>query len=253
MSINIFVLGGRKMCKKLNPLLSLVILCVVFVGILPGKVKADSLGEAKSAIVSLIKEKNFTAADAAIEQMKSDFADEPEDLSWRLYEIAHQYSMAGDRERFDSVCEQIISDFPESPAVVDARTCLARSQIYEFIEQGKFGAAESAIEQMKSDFAGHPNPLSWRLYEIAHKYLEVGNTSRFRSLCEQIGFDFSDFIPADKVRLYLSRFEIEELIEQGDFASADAAIGQMESDFADEPERLSGQLYEIAHHYSHGR
>ena len=100
---------------------------------------------------------------------------------------------------------------------------------------------------MQSEFAGHPE-LPMRLFEIAVKYGRVGDTTRFKSQLVVVT-DYPKSSASTSARAYLARFAIEDMIDQGNHAGAEAAVLQMQSEFAGHPD-LPLRLCEIAQKYA---
>jgi tetratricopeptide (TPR) repeat protein len=144
------------------------------------KLHADSFDELQNKINSLIEQGDYKAADTAIAEMKADFADNPEPLSWRLYDIAHKYSQAGAEGRFRSICEQIVSEYPETIPAVKAELHLYCFDIKQLIEDKNYNKAETEIEKIRANY--NDMEMGYILEHIADKYREIGLIAKAKSL-----------------------------------------------------------------------
>ena len=208
---------------------------------------------ARFVIEDMILDGKPSEAEAAIAQLKSDFVNFSE-LPWRLYELSQKYIQIGNMPAFESICREIASQYPDSDASVYARSYMVRFAIEEMILDGKLSEAEAAIAQLRSDFANFLE-LPWRLYELSQKYIQTGDMTHFRSVCQQLVSEYPDAAVSVSAKTQLARYAIEDLIDRGDTVAADAEILQMKSDFAGHPElpfRLwdVGSKYEILQYFS---
>lgn len=214
-----------------------------------------ALQSAKFEIYALIDAKNYESADSAVTQMATDFAGN-KDLARRLYEIAHRYDKIAtrydQRKAFDyskALCERIVTNHPEHTYTTYASLLLAKLRAYELIHARDYKSASSAVSQIMDDFAGHEQ-ICRRLWEIANRYDKFKAFRYSKALCKEIVTNYPEDEYAAYAGLQSAKLEIYELIDAGDYESADLAVSQIISDFAGHKQH-SRRLYEIAKRYEH--
>jgi predicted negative regulator of RcsB-dependent stress response len=116
----------------------------------------SAIAAAKFAIYDKIDANNFAGAEAAISKMKSDFAGEY--LYEALDSLAEKFDKAGADNKAEEIWREIIQHgTPDSKAVVEAKARLAKQRLVDAIESGDGAAADSVVEQLKSEFANVGN------------------------------------------------------------------------------------------------
>lgn len=207
---------------------------------------ADTIFSAKQEIESLIEAGDFSAANTAIEQMKISFADEP-NLPEYLCQIAYRYEKVEAFEQAELLNSQIAADFDGHEYGIYAALQFAKLQIYGLIDSGNYEQAEASVEQMAVDFAGN-DYLARRLWEAANRYDKFKAFGYSKELCEQIVTNHPEHTYATYAALQLAKLTTYELIDAGDYESADVAISQIINNFTSH-KQLSRRLYEIAKKY----
>jgi len=119
----------------------------------------------------------------------------------------------------------------------------AQNRIVSLIEAGDFAAANVAIEQMKTDFAGNKD-LPDHLYNIACKYRDSGRGDLARTLYQDISQNYSEIDPY-RATLASMWVKIRDLIDAGDYVAAESSIKQMKVNFA-RSEDLADSLLHFA-------
>jgi tetratricopeptide (TPR) repeat protein len=141
----------------------------------------------------------------------------------------------------------IASQHPNSTFADEARLGIARTETVLLILFGKTQEAQAAVEKLKTDFAGHPE-LADTLYEIAVVYDYVNSLEEAIELHSSVATDYADKESGSKSSIQESRLAIFELIDANELEAAEAAVVQMEADFAGH-EMLCEQLELIAERY----
>jgi len=123
---------------------------------------------------------------------------------------------------------------------------LAQNRIVSLIEAGDFAAANLAIEQMKTDFAGNKD-LADSLLHFAWRSEQLGQRGLARALYQDVSQNYSevDLDRAAFANMWISRFDIYNLVDTGDYAAVESSIKQMKVDFAGNKE-LADHLYNVA-------
>jgi tetratricopeptide (TPR) repeat protein len=201
---------------------------------------------ARNRIFSLIDTGNYKAAELATNKMISDFAGN-EVLARRLWEVANRYDKVEAFEQAGALSTRIAVNYPKDTYAKYASLLLAKLRIYEQIDAGNYEAAYSAIPQVIKDFAGHKQ-LARRLWEIANKYDDVEASKYAKALSAQIVTDCPKDAYAEYASLLLARLKIYELIDTGNYESADSAVSVMINGFATH-KQLPKRLWEIANRY----
>ena len=167
----------------------------------------------------------------------------PEPVPARLYDIAKKYDGLKKYEEAKGVCELIAKRHPDSPHAAVAQMYVSKRDIFSLIDSEDHTAAQAAVEELRADFAGHPN-LPEVLYAIAERY---GKREEGRSLYEQIVQLYPDSPYAEKARYHGPEIHIFSLISSGKYAEAEETIDRFAADFAEHP-AVPGALYWFAKH-----
>jgi len=124
-----------------------------------------------------------------------------------------------------------------------------RLKIRDLIDSGDYAAAESLIEQMKVNFA-RSEELGDNLLHFAWRCEQQGQKNLARELYQDVSQNYSKIDPyqAAFASMWVSRFNIYDLIDAGDYAAAESLIEQMKVNFAGNTE-LADHLYNIAWKY----
>jgi tetratricopeptide (TPR) repeat protein len=123
----------------------------------------------------------------------------------------------------------------------------AQNRILSLIDANNFTTADTAVKQMKVRFAGD-SELPKRLCRIAYKYEQVEALEQAKLLNAQIAADFAGKSDALYASLQLAKLKIYELVDAGDYKSAELAVNKMAADFAGN-ENLARRLWEVANRY----
>ena len=200
----------------------------------------------QSKILSLIDAGDFNGAQAAIEQMKANFAGNTE-LPKQLCRSAYKYEQVESLKQAKSLNAQIVTNFPGQDAAKFAGLQLAKLNIYDSIDRGDYDSVDSAISRMVTDFKGNEN-LPRRLWEVANRFDKAKAFKYAKTLSSRIAADYPNDTYAKYASLLGAKLKIYEKIDAGDYNSANSAVTAMTRDFAGH-KQLPRRLYEIAHQY----
>lgn len=131
---------------------------------------------AKANIQSLIMSKDYGAAGEALNEMVEDFPEHP-DLPESLYWIAERYSWEGLFDDSNSLFQQIIQNYPDSPFSDKARTGLSKVNALSLVLSQDCDHAGEALEKIINDF--NDNPIL--LKDVLKRVLET----RYKQACSR--------------------------------------------------------------------
>ena len=141
-------------------------------------------------------------------------------------------------------------DIPQNYSEIDSYRAtldsmwVSRLKICDLIDAGDYIVAESLIEQMKKDF-GRSEDLVYHLLHFASIYEEQGQIDLARELYQDVSQNYSEINPyrATLASMWVSRLKICDLIDTGDYATAESLIEQMKKDFAGNKELADHLLH----------
>jgi len=209
------------------------------------------LEQAKSSIISLIKEGNYAQAQTQTQKMIDDFPENP-DLPKVIYNIAEGYrwSTRPDKDKYEYArifYQQVIQSYPDSAYADKAALGISRGKVLSLIVSQDFDAAGQALDEMVASFPNHPN-LPDELYWIARKYGWSERHEEEKAVYQQILQNYPDSPFADKARLGFSRAAVQSLVMSQDYDGAKKALDKLVADFSEHPD-LHDALYWIAVRY----
>ena len=183
---------------------------------------------------------------AEIDSLKAEFSALPE-LPAVLCNIAAGYAWAGRYQQGGDLYQQIIQDYPAGSAVAKAQIGNSRMNILSLIKSGDYAAAEAEVDNLVNSYSGSEY-LPAALYHIARRYQWSRQYDQAKDIHQQIIRQFPDSDEADRARLDMGRIDVLSLIKSGDYAAAEAQIGQMLQQFPGHPS-LPAVFYSIAMEY----
>jgi TolA-binding protein len=204
------------------------------------------LEQAKSNIISLVKEGNYAQAQVQTQGLIADFSGNPA-LPETLYWIAEEYYWARRFEEANNLYQQIIKDHPDSSYASKAKLAIARAEATSLILSKNYDRAKDILDELVTDFSGHPD---WpeTLYWIAEEYHWARRFEDANNLYQQIIKDYPDSSFASKAKLGIARANVLSLIISKDYDRAKEAFDRLAVDFILDPD-LPGTLYWIAEEY----
>jgi tetratricopeptide (TPR) repeat protein len=122
----------------------------------------------KNLAITYILMQKLTEPQQVIDDMMTDFADDP-NLPKAVYRIANRYATAGNYQRAKEVYQLVLSWFPQTTFGQKAQIDVKKTNIQNLLISGEHAAAQTGIQQLKSDFAGWEG-LTAALYQIAKEY-----------------------------------------------------------------------------------
>ena len=165
------------------------------------------------------------AAESETNNLLSNFSNHP-DLPKAVCDVANTYFRTGHYAEADGLCETIIERWPNTDEAFFSRRILACSLIHK----GQLDIANAATDKLVSDYASHPG-IPKAVHGIAMQYLAAGQYSRAEQLCRMVIDNWPESNQVIKSRQTIAK----SLIQQGDFAGAEAATDRLVSDYSSRP------------------
>jgi tetratricopeptide (TPR) repeat protein len=200
-------------------------------------------GLAKSNILL----EDYGAAEAAVDKLITDFADD-HDLAKALVEIAAVYRQGQEFTRAEELYKRVLDIASDAEQRMYAQAGLAKTHIL-FRD---YPGARSATETLIADFSASPG-LPEQLFEIAKECQVEREFQEAKSLYERVVQHDSDGEYAQRARLYASKLNVFLLIHSGDSTAAATAVDNFiaefgSQDFKDDDE-FPESLYDLAKEY----
>ncbi|MBW8039624.1 MAG: tetratricopeptide repeat protein, partial [Planctomycetes bacterium] len=181
----------------------------------------------------------YSAGRQEVDTLITNFADHPE-LPDEIYKFAGQYWNWGKRyEDARWLYEYIAENHSDSDLAIKARTWAAGADIL----LGNDARAQSGIDALIRDFAGHPE-LAGMLWELGDGNWKFGKYDWSRQIYQHI-FEID---PQDPLAMQAKARVAESDMRMGNYAAAQAGIDSLIVDFADHPE-LPDEIYKFAGQY----
>jgi len=222
-------------------LTTLVSVCLLSVGISQdcfAEVSAE-LEQAKSNIISLIRDSNYAEADVQMQELISNFSTE-KNLAEAIHEIAQQYQ---ESEKFVEAIElsrYALENWPQTPSNIWLQMRLAVCNI----ALGNDSLAQNAINTLTTEYSQHPQ-LPLTLYILAEQYRLSLKPEKAKDLYEQIITNHPDSPFADKAELgFLQADVISNFMSQNNDL-AEEALNNLFDNFAGHPD-ISDTLFWVA-------
>ncbi len=155
------------------------------------------LGISMTDVLSLIMSGNYSQAEEALDKLVADFSGHP-DLPEVLYRIAEGYKWSGGYEQEESVYQQVIDHFPESPQAQIAKINLERMNIISLIESGDDVGALDGIDTLIADFNNYPD-LQMAVSLIADSYYNKGLRLQNEGLNDQAAENYRKSITIHEI------------------------------------------------------
>jgi TolA-binding protein len=201
---------------------------------------------ARRNIMSLIKSKEYTEAQAELDTLIADFNDHP-DFAESLCAIAQSYEWPRKFEKAESLYERAARLDPNNPYVIEAQFNWPKLHIFSLIKSENYTDANVAIDKFVDDFAEHP-ALPGVLYWFAKEFEASKAYEEAKSIYQQVVQQYPDSSHAAKAWLGFYRIEALSLIEAGDDAAAQAALDILIADFNDHSD-LAAAVFAVGERY----
>jgi TolA-binding protein len=200
----------------------------------------------KRNILSLIKSKKFTTAQAEFDKLIADFNNHP-DLAEALYAIAQAYSPPRKFKEAESVYRQLIQLFPDSPYAEEALFRAPKIHVFYLIKSGHHTEAQVAIDRFVSDFLDHPASPGV-LYWFAKEF-EVSKTyDKAKSTYQEVISRYPAASHALKAELKVPKMDVLSLIEAGNDGAAETVVDSLIVDFREHTD-LPEEIFTIGEKY----
>lgn len=230
----------REIILKAVILVSGLVFCLA-----PYRASGDVFSD-KEQIESLIQAGELTDAQAQIEQLKTDYSQDPQ-LPCALFWIGRRYEWSNRDDKAKEIYQQIIQNYPGNPYAARASIGLVRMQVLSLIISGKYAQSEEALNELVTDFPDNPD-LPETLYWIARRYGWSDKYEEEKDTYQKIIQNYSASSFAAKAQLGFSRANVLSLILSKKFDQAEAAFDKLTADFAKHP-GLPDAFYWIAERY----
>jgi len=140
----------------------------------------------RSVVVADILLGNDAAAQAGVDALIRDFAEDPE-LAGMLWKLGNISCEGGKYDRSAELYQYVIDNWPKTEHEMRAKTGIAKLNI----SLGNDAAVEATIDSLIADFNDHPT-LSHALFSIAEKYFYKGNYRQAIDLWQLVRTDYPD-------------------------------------------------------------
>jgi len=202
-----------------------------------GEVLANSsaeLKQAKSNILSLIRQNNFAEAQSQTQKLTADFAGHP-DLPDTLYWIAERYKWSNRFEDAKRVYQQIVQKHPGSSYAGKAKLGFSRADVLSLIISQNYNQAKVALDKLIADFAGNPE-LPETVYWVAERYKWENRFEEANRIYQQVIQKYPDSPWAGKAKFGISSAEAMSIVVSQDYDQAKEALDKLIADFAGNPD-----------------
>jgi predicted negative regulator of RcsB-dependent stress response len=148
----------------------LVIIALVLAGAGYGQSASTpaDVEQAKSQSISLVNLGKLDDANAAVDKLIADYANNAH-LASNLVGTAGQYAWDRNYDGAQRLYHAVIDNHPDNPFVTKARVGLARLNVLTLIEEKKYSLAEQQVESMAVDFNSEPD-LPVALFHIGKEF-----------------------------------------------------------------------------------
>jgi len=200
----------------------------------------------KRNIMSLIKSKKFTTAQAEFDKLIADFNNHP-DLAEALYAIAQAYSPPRKFKEAESVYRQLMQLFPDSPYAVEALFRAPKIHVFYLIKSGNHTEAQVAIDKFVSDFLDHPASPGV-LYWFAKEFEASKTYDKAKSTYQEVILRYPAAPHALKAELKVPKMDVMSLIETGNDGAAETVVDSLIVDFRDHTD-LPEEIFTVGEKY----
>ncbi|MCK4782329.1 MAG: tetratricopeptide repeat protein [Desulfobacteraceae bacterium] len=192
-------------------------------------------------VLSLILSGNDSAAESALKQLISDFPDDPA-LPEALYAVGNRYAWNRKYEKASDLFEQIVKKYPSSSSARRAGLQAGMVNAFINIKSKNYTAAQDAVNSLVTDYSDDPT-LPSALYRIADRYEASRQYQQARDTYQQIIQLYPDSTNASNAQLDVRRLDIQPYAESGDDARILSEINSLIADFPGHSHLPAGVLY----------
>ncbi len=201
---------------------------------------------ARRNIMSNIKSKNYTEAQAELDTIIADFNDHP-DFAASLCAIAQSYEWPRKFEKAESLYERAAKLDPNDPYVIKAKFNWPKLHIFSLIKSEDYNDANVAIDKFNSDFDKHlalPDVVYWfaKEFEASKAY------GKAKDIYQKVVSQYPKSTHAAQALLQASKVDVLSLIESGNDAAVQVTLDILIADFNDHT-NLPEAVFEIGERY----
>jgi len=178
-----------------------------------------------------IREKDFTAADAACNKLLTVFAEQPT-LPKEIYRVAMAFKRVGKADMALQLHQYNAKNFPSDQYAMWSQVEIVKSHL----NTGKYAAADAACDKLIAVFSQQPN-LPKEIYQIARRYSELRRYDKALSLDKHNAEHFPDDMYALLSKVYYH-------IRDADYEAADLVVDKLFAKFSEQP-ALARELYHL--------
>ncbi len=109
-----------------------------------------------------------TAAEAAVDKLLADFADNPL-IARAIHDVAQHYSLSGRYEKANEHYQYVIDHWPQTEYAELSRIDLAETNVLSLIDTGDDTTTDAALDNLIADFTEYPG-LQESVFVIGEKY-----------------------------------------------------------------------------------
>jgi tetratricopeptide (TPR) repeat protein len=227
----------------------LVVLAIVFVlHLSSGQAQQPNIESATSQILSLVKEGKIIEADAATDNLLTNYSNDP-DLPAEISVIADTYCWNRKLDNAERLYNYTITNPFDNTWQTKARLNTARIDILKLIDQKKFSQAKEQLDFMVKDFGDEPN-LPVALFHIGQEFGWQRRYDESKAAFNYLTTDFSNTSLGQEAKLWSDRINICSLINGQKASDTDiaTAIDKLISDYKDDS-RLIDTLFWLSREY----
>jgi len=194
-----------------------------------------SVGSQEALVKASILIGDLPAAEVAKSKLVADFS-QNEDLPEALFQIASLYKTERKYQQARDTYQQAAQQDPQSKYTDKAQLYAAAMNITLLIGSGEELAARAATDKMISDFQNRTlesrDDYPEALYYVGKRFQKAGIYDKAAELYRQLTQQYGQNRDAARARVDLANLDICSLIQRGDNAAAEAAIAQLQVDYA---------------------
>ncbi len=186
----------------------------------------SSMYASLSQVHCYIKDRNFDAADAAVDKILNDFTEEPT-LPKEIYQLTGVYNKAKRYDKSARLYQYFLDKWPKAKQALEARKGLANCYINLKDEQ----KAHESIDKLLTDFTDHDG-IAKAAYDLGQCYRQLKKHNKAVKLYQYAAENFSK---DDKYTMWSQVEMVKYHIRDGNEPAAEAAYNKLISDFSNQP------------------
>jgi TolA-binding protein len=200
------------------------------------------LSSSRLEVLSLLISKDYSQAQQALDTLVTEFAGHP-DLPETLYRIAERYGWLEKFEEAKNIYQQIIQNYPNSPAASKASVAYPRANIMTLATSKNFSQAQAALDNLITNFPNHPD-LAATIFRVAKEYEWHLSLEDAKSRYQQVIQNYPYSLHAGQAAMGIARVNVFSLIKSKNYNQAETALDKLITDYSGHPD-LSNAVYQI--------